>query len=178
MSDFVDPADRTISYLLGDGAGAAIVGESKTQGIGPTVWGADGSRAATVRQTHGWREPATALPTLVQEGPSVFRWAVTTMPDLARRALAASGATMDDIGAFIPHQANMRIIDQLTRALKLPPHVVVARDIAETGNTSAASVPLATERLLREHRVPSGTLALSIGFGAGLAYAAQVAILP
>ncbi|MDR1153064.1 MAG: ketoacyl-ACP synthase III [Bifidobacteriaceae bacterium] len=178
LSDFIDPADRSISYLLGDGAGAAIVGVSDTQRIGPTVWGTDGSRAGLVGQTRGWREPGDAPPTLTQEGPSVFRWAVTAMPKLARQAVAAAGVTWEDISAFIPHQANMRIVDQFVKALRLPDHVVVARDIAETGNTSAASVPLATERLLREGGVPGGALALSIGFGAGLAYAAQVARLP
>jgi 3-oxoacyl-[acyl-carrier-protein] synthase-3 len=182
MSDFVDPADRSISYLLGDGAGAAIVGVSTHHGIGPTVWGADGERAGLVRQTHGWREvgrPQTpGLPTLIQEGPSVFRWAVTAMPDLARRALNAAGIGVEELGAFVPHQANGRIIDQFVKSLHIPDHVVVARDITETGNTSAASIPLATERLAREGRVAPGSLALWMGFGAGLAYAAQVVRLP
>jgi 3-oxoacyl-[acyl-carrier-protein] synthase-3 len=182
MSDFVDPADRTISYLLGDGAGAAIVEPASRQGIGPTVWGADGSRAGLVRQTHGWLKvgaPETpGLPTLTQQGPSVFRWAVSSMPALASRALDAAGVELADLGAFIPHQANLRIVDQLVKMLKLPDHVVVARDIAETGNTSAASVPLATERLIREGHLEPGSLALWIGFGAGLAYAAQVVEIP
>ncbi|MDR1293560.1 MAG: ketoacyl-ACP synthase III [Bifidobacteriaceae bacterium] len=178
LSDFIDPTDRTISYLLGDGAGAAIVGVGATQGIGPTVWGTDGSRAGLVGQTRGWREPGAAPPTLTQEGPSVYRWAVTAIPKLARQAVAAAGIDLADLGAFIPHQANLRIVDQFVKALKLPDHVVVARDIVETGNTSAASVPLATERLLREGTVPGGALALSVGFGAGLAYAAQVTRLP
>ena len=92
--------------------------------------------------------------------------------------MAAAGVTAADISAFVPHQANMRIIDQMIKQLKLPDSVVIARDIADTGNTSAASIPLATERLLREGQVRSGDLALQIGFGAGLVYAAQVVVLP
>ena len=100
------------------------------------------------------------------------------MAPVAEKAMAAAGVGPDDIDAFIPHQANMRIIDQMIKQLKLPDSVVVGRDIAETGNTSAASIPLATERLLREGQVSSGALALQIGFGAGLVYAAQVVVLP
>ncbi|MNW58874.1 3-oxoacyl-[acyl-carrier-protein] synthase 3 [compost metagenome] len=72
----------------------------------------------------------------------------------------------------------MRIIDQMIKQLGLPESVAVARDIAETGNTSAASIPLATDRLLSEGLATSGDLALQIGFGAGLVYAAQVIVLP
>lgn len=180
MSDFIDPTDRSISFLLGDGAGAAVVGPSDVPGIGPTVWGSDGGQAGLIGQTASWQEAHRTgeWPTLRQEGASVFKWAVWQMAPVARRAIEAAGLTPDDIDVFVPHQANMRIIDQLVKVLKLPEHVVVARDIAETGNTSAASIPLATERLLREGQARSGQVALQIGFGAGLAYAAQVVLLP
>jgi len=181
MSDFIDPTDRSISFLLGDGAGAVVIGPSDTPGIGPTVWGSDGSQSQAIRQTHSWidvRDNGAGWPTLRQEGPSVFKWAVWQMAPVAQKALDAAGVTADDIDAFIPHQANMRIIDQMIKQLKLPETVAVARDIADTGNTSAASIPLATERLLREGQVSSGALALQIGFGAGLVYAAQVVVLP
>ncbi len=180
MSDFIDPTDRSISFLLGDGAGAVVIGPSDTPGIGPTIWGSDGSQAQTIRQTHSWKDTQTGAgwPTLRQEGQSVFKWAVWQMAPVAQKALDAAGVTADDIEAFIPHQANMRIIDQMIKQLKLPSTVVVGRDIADTGNTSAASIPLATERLLREGQVSSGALALQIGFGAGLVYAAQVVVLP
>jgi len=181
LSDFVDPTDRSISFLLGDGAGAVVVGPSDTPGIGPTVWGSDGSQAQAIRQTHSWldvRDHGAGWPTMRQEGPTVFKWAVWQMAPVAQKALDAAGVTADDIDAFIPHQANMRIIDQLIKQLKLPETVAVGRDIADTGNTSAASIPLATERLLREGQVSSGALALQIGFGAGLVYAAQVVVLP
>jgi 3-oxoacyl-[acyl-carrier-protein] synthase-3 len=181
MSELVDPADRSISFLLGDGAGAVVIGPSDTPGIGPTIWGSDGSQAQAIRQTHSWlatRDEGLGWPTLRQEGQSVYKWAVWQMAPVAQKAMDAAGVTADEIEAFIPHQANMRIIDQMIKTLKLPDTVVVARDIADTGNTSAASIPLATERLLREGQVSSGALALQIGFGAGLVYAAQVVVLP
>ncbi|SNS47792.1 3-oxoacyl-[acyl-carrier-protein] synthase-3 [Micrococcales bacterium KH10] len=180
MSDFIDPTDRSISFLLGDGAGAAVVGPSDFPGIGPSVWGADGSRADLIYQTEDWRSALKSgtWPTLRQEGQSVFKWASFQMVDVARKAIEAAGVTAEDIRAFIPHQANMRIIDQMIKQLKLPDGIAVGRDIAETGNTSAASIPLATERLYRDGQVHSGDLALQIGFGAGLAYGAQVIVLP
>ena len=182
MSEFVDPTDRSISFLLGDGAGAVVIGASDTPGIGPTVWGSDGAQAQAIRQTHSWvdwrDDQSLGWPTLRQEGPTVFKWAVWQMAPVAQRALDAAGVTADQIDAFVPHQANMRIIDQMIKQLKIPDTVVVARDIADTGNTSAASIPLAIERLRREGLVEPGALALQIGFGAGLVYAAQVVALP
>jgi 3-oxoacyl-[acyl-carrier-protein] synthase-3 len=123
-------------------------------------------------------DPEAPFPTLRQDGPSVFRWAVWEMAEVAQQALDAAGVTAADLSAFIPHQANMRIIDELSKQLKLPESVLVGRDIADNGNTSSASIPLATERLLREHPELHGTLALQIGFGAGLVYGAQVVVLP
>jgi len=182
MSDIIDPTDRTISFILGDGAGAAVVGASDTPGIGPTVWGADGGQAHLITQTHSWltfRDGTdTSWPTLRQEGPAVFKWASFKIAEVAKQAIEAAGLEPADIEVFIPHQANMRIIDQMAKQLHLRDDVIVARDIAETGNTSAASVPLATERLLREGQATGGQIALQIGFGAGLAYAAQVVVLP
>ena len=182
MSDFIDPTDRSISFLLGDGAGAAIVGPSDFPGIGPTVWGSDGSKAATIGQTLSWQEFAATedapWPTLRQDGPSVFKWAAFQMAPVALRAIEAAGLTPADIDVFVPHQANMRIIDQMIKQLGLREDVVVGRDIEDTGNTSAASIPLATERLIREGTAKTGHVLLQIGFGAGLVYAAQVVIVP
>ncbi len=178
MSDFLDPTDRTISFLLGDGAGAVIVGPSDTPGIGPVVWGSDGSKAQAIRQTHGLLQPELGVPTLRQDGPTVFKWASFQMAPVAAKAMAAAGVGPQDIQVFVPHQANMRIIDQLVKQLALPDDVIVARDIADNGNTSAASIPLATLRLLDEGTAKSGDLSLQIGFGAGLVYAAQVIVLP
>lgn len=191
LSDFIDNTERSISFLLGDGAGAAVVGVSDEPGIAPTVWGSDGSRWGTVGMTHSLLdirnrdfvqnpvgEGEKIWPTLRQDGPSVFRWAVWEMAKVAQQALEAAGITADELGALIPHQANARIIDQMAKTLKLPESVAIARDIADAGNTSAASVPLAAHRLLRENPELSGKLALQIGFGAGLAFAAQVVVLP
>lgn len=182
LSDFAKPTDRTISFLLGDGAGAAIVGPADEPGISATVWGSDGSKWDAVGMDRPLKEafddPDGEFPTLRQEGQTVFRWAVWEMAKVAQQALDAAGVAPEQLAAFIPHQANMRIIDEFAKQLKLPESVVVARDIATTGNTSAASIPLATHRLLEEHPELSGGLALQIGFGAGLVFGAQVVRLP
>ncbi|UIP58528.1 beta-ketoacyl-ACP synthase III [Agromyces marinus] len=181
LSDVVDPADRSISFLLGDGAGAVVVGPSDTPAIAPTVWGSDGSKAGAVGMNHTlveFRDGAAPWPTLRQEGQTVFRWAVWDMAKVAQQALDAAGIQASDLAAFLPHQANMRIIDEFAKQLKLPESVVIGRDIATTGNTSAASIPLAMHRLLEEHPELSGGLALQIGFGAGLVFGAQVVVLP
>ncbi|MEQ4517898.1 beta-ketoacyl-ACP synthase III [Pseudarthrobacter sp. B907] len=200
LSDVIDNTERTISFLLGDGAGAVVVGPSDTPGIGPSVWGSDGSKWDAIGMTHsmldirelalaGKRDAALSegeaavteaalWPTLRQDGQTVFRWAVWEMAKVAQQALDAAGIQAEDLAAFIPHQANMRIIDEMAKKLKLPETVKVARDIAEAGNTSAASIPLATHRLLQENPELSGGLALQIGFGAGLVFGAQVIVLP
>ena len=181
LSDFISPTDRSISFLLGDGAGAAIVGPSDHPGISKTVWGSDGANRDKVGMTGSildFRDGKTQWPTLVQEGQSVFRWAVWEMVKVAKDALEASGLEPEDLTALVTHQANVRIIDEFAKQLGLPETVVVAKDIVETGNTSAASIPLAMHRLLAEGKVKSGGYALQIGFGAGLAYAAQVVELP
>ncbi|ASD22070.1 MULTISPECIES: beta-ketoacyl-ACP synthase III [Cryobacterium] len=180
LSDMVDPTDRSISFLLGDGAGAVVIGPSDYPGISASVWGSDG-RADAVGMNgtlQEYRRGEKEWPTLRQEGQTVFRWAVWDMAKIAKQTLAAAGITADQLAAFIPHQANMRIVDEFAKQLKLPESVVIARDIATTGNTSAASIPLATHRLLEEHPELSGGLALQIGFGAGLVYGAQVVVLP
>lgn len=181
LSDVVDPTDRSISFLLGDGAGAAVIGPSDFPGIGPTIWGSDGSKSDAVGMNHTlveFRDGLAPWPTLRQEGPTVFRWAVWEMVKVARHALEAAGIEASDLAAFVPHQANMRIIDEFAKQLQLPDTVLIGRDIETTGNTSAASIPLATHRLLQEHPELSGGLALQIGFGAGLVFGAQVVVLP
>jgi 3-oxoacyl-[acyl-carrier-protein] synthase III len=181
LSDLVDPTDRSISFLLGDGAGAAVVGPSDEPGIGPVVWGTDGSKADAIAMTGtliDFREGRAPWPTIRQEGQTVFRWAVWAMVKVAREAIEAAGIEASDLAAFIPHQANTRIIDEFAKQLGLPDTVAIAKDIVTTGNTSAASIPLASHRLLLENPELSGGLALQIGFGAGLTFAAQVIRLP
>lgn len=182
LSDLTNPDDRSTAFIFGDGAGAVVVGPSDVPGIGPVVWGSDGANKDTITQTESWEElrnnPEASFPTLRMEGQTVFRWAVWEMAKVCKEALDAAGVEAAELDAFIPHQANMRITDAMIKALKLPPEVPVARDIAETGNTSAASIPLAMERMLETGEAPSGGTALVMGFGAGLVYAGQVITLP
>jgi len=192
LSDLTDLEDRSTAFLFGDGAGAVVVGPSKEPAIGPTVWGSEGDKAGTIKQTVPWdkfhvgdvsqlpldSEGNVKFPAITQEGQAVFRWAVFEMAKVAQQALDAAGITPEDLDVFIPHQANMRIIDSMVKTLKLPEHVTVARDVETTGNTSAASIPLAMERLLATGQARSGDTALLIGFGAGLVYAATVVTLP
>ena len=181
LSDFIDPTDRSISFLLGDGAGAAIVGPSDSPGISKSIWGSDGSKWEAVGMTGSlldFRDGTGSWPTLVQEGQSVFRWAVWEMVKVAKQALEAAGVKPEELSALVTHQANERIIDEMAKQLALPESVVVAKDIITTGNTSAASIPLAMHALLEQGQIKSGDLALQIGFGAGLAYGAQVVVVP
>ena len=181
LTDFIDPTDRSISFLLGDGAGAAIVGPSDTPGISKSVWGSDGSKWEAVGMTGSlldFRDGTGAWPTLVQEGQTVFRWAVWEMVKVAKEALEVAGVKTEGLNAIVMHQANERIIDEMAKQLALPENVVVARDIKTSGNTSAASIPLAMHALLEQGQIKSGDLALQIGFGAGLAFGAQVVVVP
>ncbi|MCX5378503.1 ketoacyl-ACP synthase III [Streptomyces sp. NBC_00091] len=183
LSDLTDLEDRATAFLFGDGAGAVVVGPSDVPAIGPTVWGSEGDKSETIKQTVPWdqylgKDAGEKFPAITQEGQAVFRWAVFEMTKVAQQALDAAGITVDDLDVFIPHQANMRIIDSMVKTLKLPEHVAVARDVETTGNTSAASIPLAMERLLATGAAKSGDTALVIGFGAGLVYAATVVTLP
>jgi 3-oxoacyl-[acyl-carrier-protein] synthase-3 len=182
LSDFLDLQDRSSAFIFGDGAGAVVVGPSDTPAIAPTVWGSDGSQWDAIVNKASWIEyrdvEDAPWPALKMAGQTVFRWAVWQMAPVAQKALDAAGVDAGDLGAFIPHQANVRIIDAMAKQLGLPAHVPVARDIVESGNTSAASIPLAMDRMLETGEARSGDLALLIGFGAGLTYAAQVVELP
>jgi 3-oxoacyl-[acyl-carrier-protein] synthase-3 len=187
LTDFVDINDRSVGFLFADGAGAVIIGPSASRGIGPTIWGGNADAREAIRQKSSWlslkegdphHNAERAWPNLEQQGQTVFRWAVYQMPKIATMALEAAGVEAKDLDAFIPHQANARIIDSMVKVLKLPSNVPVSRDIRLSGNTSAASVPLAMEAMLESGDALSGGTALLIGFGAGLVYASQVVQLP
>ena len=180
LSEIVDFTDRGTAFLFADGAGAVIIGPSQTKGIGPTIWGADGTQLdAIIMEPDVFTAERSGKPSvLTMQGQQVFRWAVGQMGDVCTQAMAAAGVTVNDLAAFVPHQANNRITDALVKQLDLPDHVAVARDIQYSGNTSAASVPLALDRLRENGEVKSGDLVLMVGFGAGLVHAAQVALVP
>jgi 3-oxoacyl-[acyl-carrier-protein] synthase III len=186
LSDLTDLHDRGTAFIFADGAGAAVVGPSETSGIGPVVWGSDGEQFDLIRQKEDWRDvvgtpeqPGSGvMPHLMMQGNPVFRWASFAMAKVGQQALDRAGVSIDDLDVFVPHQANMRIIDAMARSMKLPERVRIARDIAEQGNTSAASIPLALDRLVDEGEARSGDTALLVAFGAGLAYAAQVVTVP
>ncbi|HVW79498.1 MAG TPA: beta-ketoacyl-ACP synthase 3 [Mycobacteriales bacterium] len=169
LSDLVDWTDRSSAILFGDGAGAVVVGPSQRCGIGPLVSGSDGSAAGLIGMTDRRH--------IRLDGPAVFRWATTSLNATARDICAAAGVAPEDLAAVVLHQANLRIVDAIAGSLDAP-NAVVATDIVDTGNTSAASVPLALARLRREGRIPSGGLALTLAFGAGLTWAGCVIEVP
>jgi 3-oxoacyl-[acyl-carrier-protein] synthase-3 len=186
LTDILDLTDRGTAFIFADGAGAAVVGPSDTPGIGPVVWGSDGEQFDLIRQREDWRDvvgspevPGSGvMPHLVMQGNPVFRWASFAMAKIGQQALDSAGIGLDELDVFVPHQANMRIIDAMARSMKLPSTVRIARDVADQGNTSAASVPLALDRMIAEGEARSGDTALLIAFGAGLSYAAQVVTVP
>ncbi|MDE0775406.1 beta-ketoacyl-ACP synthase III [Nocardioides sp.] len=182
LTDLLDLEDRGTAFIFADGAGAVVIGPSETSGIGPVVWGSDGEHFDYIRQREDWQDVLSAEQPgghfITMQGSAVFRWASFSMAKVGLEALDRAGIGVDDLDCFVPHQANMRITDAMARAMKLPASVKIARDIAVQGNTSAASVPLALHRMVADGDAVSGDLALLIAFGAGLAYAAQVVVIP
>jgi 3-oxoacyl-[acyl-carrier-protein] synthase-3 len=176
MTDIIDPTDRGTAFLFSDGAGAAVVGAVAEPGIGPVVWGTDPELADTITVRPEPEHDGRAI--LRMRGSAVFRWAVTHLPDVATAALERSGLGPGDVQAFVPHQANLRIIESVTDSIGFPGHVAVARDVVDQGNASAASIPLALDRMRTSGTLRTGDLALLIGFGAGLSYAATVIRVP
>ncbi|MER5457732.1 beta-ketoacyl-ACP synthase III [Micromonospora sp. NPDC002389] len=173
LSDFIDWNDRSTCIIFGDGAGAAVVTaapEGEPAGIGPVVWGSVPERGDAVR-IEGWR------PYVAQEGQTVFRWATTALAPLALQACERAGVDPSELAAFVPHQANTRIIDGIAKRLNIP-QAIIAKDLIESGNTSAASIPLALSKLVERREVPSGAPVLLFGFGGGLTYAGQVVRCP
>jgi 3-oxoacyl-[acyl-carrier-protein] synthase-3 len=171
LSDLVDWTDRSTAIIFGDGAGAAVVSATDGDpGIGPVVWGSAPDKGDAVR-IEGWR------PYIQQEGQAVFRWATTALAPVALQACERAGVDPSEIAAFVSHQANARIIDGIAKRLNLP-NAVIAKDIVDSGNTSAASVPLALSKLVERREVHSGAPVLLFGFGGGLTYAGQVIRCP
>jgi 3-oxoacyl-[acyl-carrier-protein] synthase-3 len=174
LSQWVDWTDRSTCIIFADGAGAAVVGPVSDPeagpGIGPVVWGSDGAMAdkIEIRDRNSF---------LMQEGQAVFRWATTALHPVARKACELAGVDPTELAAFVPHQANLRIMEAIARKLGAP-QARVANDIVHAGNTSSASIPLALSRMIERGEIGSGEAVLLLGFGAGVSYAAQVITVP
>ncbi|MGY1776890.1 beta-ketoacyl-ACP synthase III [Geodermatophilus sp. SYSU D00804] len=171
LTDVVDQTDRSTAVIFADGAGAAVVGASDEPGIGPVAWGSDGDQFSAIEIVAGSRGISMA-------GQAVYRWATTRLTDTLIQAMESAGVGPEDIDVFAPHQANLRIVESMTRRLGFGKETVVARDIVQAGNTSAASIPLALTALMESGEARSGDLALVLGYGAGLTFAGQVLVLP
>ena len=171
LTDYTDLTDRATAVIFADGAGAVVLGPSDEPHVGPTVWGSDGDLHDAIAVPDGEQHMSMA-------GQAVYRWATTRLTDTLEEAMRRAGVGPDDIDVFAPHQANLRIIEMMAKRLKLPERTVIARDIVRSGNTSAASVPLALSALLESGEAKSGDVALLLGYGAGLTFAGQVVVLP
>jgi 3-oxoacyl-[acyl-carrier-protein] synthase III len=173
LSQWVDWTDRSTCIIFADGAGAVVVGpvaDPADAGIGPVVWGSAGDLADKIHipDRNGF---------IVQEGQAVFRWATTALHPVAKQACERAGVDPAELAAFVPHQANLRIIEAIARRLGAP-QALVADDIVTAGNTSSASIPLAISRMLERGELASGAPVLLLGFGAGICYAGQVITVP
>jgi len=166
MSSLVDWTDRGTCVLFGDGAGAVVIQRSADS---PTLLGwdlmSDGSAAEILSCEHGGK--------IFMNGKEVFRKAVLSMESTSRKAVEKAGLSMDEITLVVPHQANVRIIDAAMKRLGIPSEKA-AMVLERTGNTSAASIPLALVDALDNNRVAPGDLVLMVGFGAGMSSAAAV----
>jgi 3-oxoacyl-[acyl-carrier-protein] synthase-3 len=171
LSDVTDLTDRTTAVIFADGAGAMVIGPSDEPGIGPVAWASDGEQYEAISIPEDRR-------TMIMSGQAVYRWATTKLTATLQQAMERAGVGPEDIDVFAPHQANLRIIESMAKRLKLPESTVIARDIVQAGNTSAASVPLALAALMESGEAKSGDLALVLGYGAGLTVAGQVLRLP
>ncbi|MFI5765474.1 beta-ketoacyl-ACP synthase III [Streptomyces sp. NPDC051563] len=170
MTEITDWSDRTTCVLTGDGAGAAVVEACEEPGIGPVLWGSVPSMGNAVR-IEG------TPPVFAQEGQSVYRWTTSQLPPLARKVCEKTGITPEDLAAVVLHQANLRIIEPLAAKIGAV-NAVVARDVVDSGNTSAASIPMALSKLVERGEIPSGAPVLLFGFGGNLSYAGQVISCP
>jgi 3-oxoacyl-[acyl-carrier-protein] synthase-3 len=173
--------DRQTCVLFGDGAGATVISASERPGIESTVLGADGTAAEIlIMPGGGAREPATVESVRAERhriqmpnGREVFKRAVTEMAAACREVLEKNGHAPEDVDLLIPHQANARIMAAVAERLHVPAEKAVI-DVAEVGNTSAASIPIALDRAYRAGRMHEGDLVLFTSFGAGLTWGATV----
>jgi 3-oxoacyl-[acyl-carrier-protein] synthase-3 len=170
FSDWLDWQDRSTAIIFADGAGAAIVSAHDSPAIGPLVWGSAGDQAQAIRMS-----PETGK--IAQDGQTVYRWATSTVGDVALEVCRRADISPDELAVFAPHQANLRIIELIAKKLGAR-NALIARDVVTSGNTSAASIPLALSKLLAANDVPTGAPMLLVGYGAGLTYAGQIVLAP
>jgi 3-oxoacyl-[acyl-carrier-protein] synthase III len=174
----VDYTDRSTAVLFGDGAGAALVEYSARPAIFGMDAGADGNGGKFLYRTGLRTEINGIVDTsrlLRQEGAAVYRWVLENVPLAVERILERAGLTLDDIDWFVPHSANMRMIEALDKRLPFPFERTLL-SVEEYGNTSAVSIPLALVPAVRDGRVRSGQRLLLMGFGGGLVTAGNVLV--
>jgi 3-oxoacyl-[acyl-carrier-protein] synthase-3 len=182
MSSIIDYTDRATCVIFGDGAGAVVLEPAEDDSVGliDFIHEVDGSGGQFLYMPGGGSLNPSSKETIAkkmhyvhQDGQQVFKFAVRKQTEACEKLLARNGLKGSDIDAFIPHQANLRIVEAIARKLGAP-QAIVANDIVTAGNTSSASIPLALSRMIERGEVASGSHALLIGFGAGMCYAAQV----
>ena len=182
LSRIIDPDDRATSILFGDGAAAAVLSRSPDDGPGVLAWdlGCDGSAAGLLEiRAGGSRMPATAETIaageqyLKMQGQEVFRRAVRVVVESARTTLDRAGVAASDVAWFVPHQANIRIIESASTRLGIAAERTIV-NIDRYGNTSAASIPLALAEAADDGRLCDGDLVLMSGFGAGMTWASAL----
>lgn len=170
LTAFTDWTDRSTCILTADGAGAAVLRATDEPGVGPVTWGSEPDLTPAVLIEAPQEKFA-------QDGRAVFKWAITRAAERARTVVERSGVSLDEIEVLVAHQANLRIIEPLAKALGMESKVVVT-DIVESGNTSAASIPLGLSKWWHAGKIPAGVPALLFGFGGGFAWAGQVVETP
>ena len=182
LTKFVDWTDRSTCVLFGDGAGAVVLKaeENTDRGVLRTVLLSDGGGACHIdvevggsRYPSGSEQAKGHRPHIFMAGAEVYRFAVTAMGDACCRVLAEAGLTTDDVDLFVPHQANLRIIESAAKRLKLPPEKVFI-NVEKYGNTSGGSIPLGLYEAAEEGRLKQGMLVMTVGFGAGLVWGANL----
>jgi 3-oxoacyl-[acyl-carrier-protein] synthase-3 len=181
LSKILDWTDRNTCVLFGDGAGAAVLAETKSgYGILGADLGADGSGGDLLKLPAGGSRLPVSSETISQRmhfvhmnGNEVFKFAVKIMGETSIKALENSGLTPNDVDCLVPHQANIRIIQSAAKRLKLPMDRVFV-NVDKYGNTSAASIPIALEEAIHGGKIKNGDVVVLVGFGAGLTWASCV----
>ncbi len=178
----VDWTDRATCILFGDAAaGVVLKGERNTdRGVMKTVLMSDGSGGKHISlEVGGTKYPAGSPQSegknnkIFMAGSEVYRWAIMAMGDACCRVLDEAGLTPDDVDLFVPHQANLRIIESSAKKLGLPPDKVFV-NVNKYGNTSGASIPLALHEAATTGRLKPGMIVMTVGFGAGLVWGANL----